>query len=128
MFDQDPRQAREFFAQRMLYTTGPCDLDGRIGRNERITVVDVRRPTHYREAHIPGAINLPQGRWHTLAGLSKDRLAVVYGYDQNCRLATAAAVEIASAGHAVMEMEGGFAAWRDAGLAVETPELTGTDR
>ncbi len=120
MFDQDPRQAREFFAQRLLYTAGPCDIDGRTRRKELITVVDVRRAADYREGHVAGAISLPQGRWHTLAGLSKDRLTIVYGYDQNCRLATAAAVEFASAGYAVMEMEGGFAAWRAAGRDVET--------
>ncbi|HEY5809398.1 MAG TPA: rhodanese-like domain-containing protein [Povalibacter sp.] len=118
MFAQDSRQAREYFAQKLLYTTGPVELNGLITRRERITVVDVRRAEEFRAGHIPGAISLPQGRWHTLAGLSKDRTTVVYAYSQTCRLGAAAAVEFASAGYTVVEMEGGFEAWRNSGLAV----------
>lgn len=115
MFEQDPVQAREFFAQRLLYLTGPCELEGLIRCKERITVVDVRRPQDYRAGHIPGAINLPQGRWHTHQGLAKDRTTVLYGYSQTCQLGSLAAFELSSAGFAVVEMEGGFEAWqRDA--------------
>jgi rhodanese-related sulfurtransferase len=119
MFNQDPHQAREYFAQKLLYTTGPYELDGQIRRKERITVVDVRRLEDFRAGHIPGAISLPQGRWHTLAGLSKDRTTVLYCYSQTCKLGAAAAVEFASAGYAVVEMEGGFQAWQDSGMEVE---------
>ena len=119
MFNQDPHQAREYFAQKLLYTTGPYELDGQIRRKERITVVDVRRLEDFRAGHIPGAISLPQGRWHTLAGLSKDRTTVLYCYSQTCKLGAAAAVEFASAGYPVVEMEGGFQAWQDSGMEVE---------
>ena len=115
MFEQDPAQAREYFAQKLLYTTGPCELEGRIRCKEGITVVDVRRAEDYRAGHIPGAVNLPQGRWHTHSGLSKSRTTVVYGYSQTCRLSALAAFELASAGFPVVEMEGGFESWqRDA--------------
>jgi len=120
MLDFDFRQAREFFAQKLLYMTGPCELDGQIRRKERITVVDVRRVEDFRVGHIPGAISLPQGKWHTLAGLSKDRTTVLYGYTQTCKLGTAAAVEFTSAGYPVVEMEGGFEAWQRSGLEVTT--------
>ncbi len=98
MHIQDTRQARDYFAQKLAFVTGPYELDGQIKRKEAITIVDVRLPSDYRAGHIPGAINLPQGKWHTLAGLSKDRTAVIYCYSQTCKLAAAAAVEIASAG------------------------------
>ena len=116
---QDTRQARDYFAQKLAFVTGPFELDGQIKRNEPITIVDVRLPSDYRAGHIPGAINLPQGKWHTLAGLSKDRTAVIYCYSQTCKLAAAAAVEFASAGIAVVEMEGGFEAWQNSNLPVE---------
>jgi rhodanese-related sulfurtransferase len=119
MLLQDPRQAREYFVQKLLYTTGPRELEGQIKRKERITIVDVRKPEDYRAGHVPGAINLPHGKWHTLAGLAKDRTTVLYCYDQNCRLGVAAAVEFSSAGYPVVEMEGGFAAWQRSGLEVE---------
>lgn len=116
MLNQDPRQAREYFAQKLAYVTGPFELDGQIKRKEPITIVDVRLPSDYKAGHIAGAINLPQGKWHTLAGLTKDQTAVIYCYSQTCKLAAAAAVEFASAGIPVVEMEGGFEAWQKSGL------------
>ena len=123
MLDLDTRQARDFFAQKLAFVTGPYELAGQMRRNEPITVVDVRLPSDYQASHIPGAISLPQGKWHTLAGLTRDRTAIVYCYSQTCKLAAAAAVEFASANIPVMEMEGGFEAWVKNQLPVETSQL-----
>ncbi|MET0533145.1 MAG: rhodanese-like domain-containing protein [Steroidobacter sp.] len=119
MLDPDARQARDYFAQKLAFVTGPYELAGQMRRNEAITIVDVRLPSDFQAGHIPGAINLPQGKWHTLAGLTKDRTAIVYCYSQTCKLAAAAAVEFASADIPVMEMEGGFEAWVKNQLPVE---------
>ena len=118
MLTQDTRQARDYFAQKLAYLTGPFELDGQIKRNEPITIVDVRLPSDFTAGHIAGAINLPQGKWHTLKGLTKDRTSVIYCYSQTCKLAAAAAVEFASAGLPVVEMEGGYEAWLNNGLPV----------
>lgn len=56
--------------------------------------------------HIPGAINLPRDRWHTLDGLRKDQTNVLYCYSQVCHLAATAAVEFSTKGYPIMELEG----------------------
>lgn len=122
MQTQNTGAAKEFFAQKLAYTTGPFELDGMIRRGEQITIVDVRLPSDYAKGHIPGAVNLPQGKWHTLAGVPKDRSTVLYCYNQTCRLAAGAAVELASRGVPVIEMEGGFDTWQKYGLKVEAGE------
>jgi rhodanese-related sulfurtransferase len=116
----DAAAARRFFRERLAFTTGPMELNARLQRGEHVTVVDVRSADDYRAGHIPGAIHLPQGKWHTLAGIRKDRPVVVYCYNPTCKLATAAALEFASHGIGAQEMEGGFAAWRDYALPIAT--------
>jgi rhodanese-related sulfurtransferase len=116
---QDTIQARDFFAQKLAFTTGPFELEGILKRGEPVTVLDVRLPTDYAQGHIPGALNLPKGKWHTLKGLSRDRTTIIYCYNQTCHLAAEAAVELAAQGFPVVEMEGGFAAWEAYGLPVE---------
>ncbi len=119
MYTATPEQARDYFAQKLAFVTGPFELDGMVKRGEPVTIVDVRLPSDYAQGHIPGAINLPKGKWHTLQGVRKDRPAVLYCYSQTCKLAAAAAMELASQGITVLEMEGGFPAWTDSGLPVE---------
>ena len=103
--------ARAYFAQKNAATTGPHELTGILDRKEDVVVVDVRFPTDFRKAHIPGAINVPKGKWHEAAGLSKDKLNILYCYNQTCHLAAEAALELLAAGYPVVEMEGGFATW-----------------
>lgn len=119
MYAPTPEQARDFFAQKLAFVTGPFELDALVRRGEPVTIVDVRLPSDYAAGHVPGAINLPKGKWHTLAGVRRDRPAVLYCYSQTCKLAAAAAMELAAHGINVLEMEGGYPAWVEAGLPIE---------
>ena len=103
--------ARSHFAAKLGFTTGPHEVTGMIDRKEDIVIVDVRFPTDYRKAHIPGAVNLPKGKWRETAGLAKDKLNILYCYNQTCHMAAEAAVELLALGYPVAEMEGGFATW-----------------
>lgn len=132
MITGTPEKAREFFATKMAFTTGPVDVKNMLDRKEKVTVIDVRHPDIYAKGHIPGAVNLPQGQWHTAKGASKDELNIIYCYSQACHMAAAAALELASQGYRVMEMEGGFSAWTASHFEVEGKDhpgsATGRDR
>lgn len=115
----DPARAHEYFTKKIEYSTGPVELQHMLEDGEEVVVVDVRAEEDYRQGHVPGSINLPQERWSAPQGLAKDKLNVLYCYSQQCHLAAKAAVEFARAGYPVMEMDGGFEAWEDHGLAEE---------
>ena len=115
----DPAKAREFFLDKITFTTGPVELSHALEEGTDIVVVDVRAEEDYREGHIPGAINLPQEKWDTYEGLSRDKLNVLYCYTNVCHLGATAAVQFAGEGFSVMEMDGGFEAWKENELDLE---------
>jgi rhodanese-related sulfurtransferase len=115
----DPEQARQYFADKLAFTTGPVELNRAIQQGEDLAIIDVREAEDYRKGHIPGAVNLPHTEWDTLNGLRKDALNVLYCYTHVCHLAATAAEQFASKGYSVMEMDGGFEAWKDNDLPVE---------
>jgi rhodanese-related sulfurtransferase len=115
----DIGEARDYFAHKMTYTTGPVEVSHQIEDGEDVTIVDVREAEDYEKGHVPGAVNLPQDRWETLAGLSRDSMNILYCYSQTCHLAAKAAVQFAEQGFRVMEMDGGFEAWKKNKLNIE---------
>src|SRR5688572_1778954 len=121
----DPAKAQQYFADKMAFTTGPVEVSHQL-ENQNIVVVDVREEEDYRQGHVPGAINLPQERWESCEGLQKDKLNVLYCYAHVCHLAATAAVEFASKGFSVMEMDGGWEAWKENDLKVEKQPLAKT--
>src|SRR2546425_205726 len=118
----DPARAREFFQAKMQFTTGPIELDRFIRETAKVNVVDVRYTDDYAKGQIPGAVNLPKDKWSSFDGLRKDQINVVYCYTQTCHLAAEAALFFASNGYPVMELEGGFAAWKAADLPVRVEQ------
>src|SRR3954463_3288806 len=114
----DPAKARRYFEDKLAFTTGPMELEREL-HNDEINIVDVRAAEDYEKGHVPGAKSLPQERWSTLEGLEKDKLNVLYCYSQVCHLGAKAAVEFTSHGFSVMELEGGFAGWKDYDLKIE---------
>jgi rhodanese-related sulfurtransferase len=115
----DPRGAEQYFRNKMAYTTGPVEVSHMIESGEDIVVIDVREAEDYAKGHVPGAINLPQEQWPTQNGLQKDRTNIVMCYAHVCHLAAKACVGFAAAGFPVMEMDGGFEAWKENDLKIE---------
>ena len=118
----DIRKAQDFFQAKVAFTTGPLDLNGMLDRKEDVVVVDVRFPSDFRKSHIPGAVNLPKGKWHEPQGLSRDKLNILYCYNQSCHLAAEAAVALLAQGYPVVEMDGGFETWEANGSPVQAAQ------
>ncbi len=114
------KKAAKFFEAKMDFTTGPVELNEMIKSGKEINIIDVRSPSDYIKAHIPGAINLPKERWNTFSGLSKERSNVIYCYSEVCHLAAAAAKNFAENHYPVMELEGGFETWQHYELPTES--------
>ena len=119
MSHYDFTAAREHFAAKNAFTTGPHELNGMLDRKDDIVVVDLRFPSDFRKGHVPGAVNLPKGKWDKPEGLSKDKLNVLYCYNQTCHMAAEAAAELIALGYPVAEMEGGFATWEANSYPIE---------
>ncbi len=115
-----PADARRYFQDKLAFTTGPVELDRWIKTGEdNLVIVDVREAEDFAKGQIPGSINVPKERWHNPEGLSKNKTNVVYCYTQQCHLGANACLQFASMGYPVMELEGGFATWKDNDLDVE---------
>lgn len=105
------KKAEEFFAQRLAYTLGPVELKKMV-EDKKVKVIDVRAKEDYDESHIPEAISIPKTELRDrVSELSKHDVHVVYCYNQQCHLASNAALILAQNGYPVMELEGGFDVW-----------------
>ena len=51
----------------MEHTISTKELKGKLDRKESIKVVETLAPERYREAHIPGALNIPPDKIKELA-------------------------------------------------------------
>ena len=121
MSSYDLSRARAHFESRLAFTTGVHELDFLVQQNkDDVVVVDVRFPTDYAAGHVPGAVNLPKGKWQNPKGLRKDATHYLYCYDQTCHLAVEAAVELTRQGYKVVEVEGGFDRWQTKGFRSES--------
>jgi rhodanese-related sulfurtransferase len=115
----DTDRAEAYFAQKNAFTTGPVEVSRQIQNKDRIVIIDVRQEEDFRQGHVPGAINLPEERWQTMDGLSSDVPNILYCYSPTCHLASRAAEQFSHEGYAVIEMDGGFQAWKENDLEVE---------
>lgn len=99
-----------------LVTVSPSDLAARGGDGEAIAVLDVRDPTEWSAGAAPGSLNLPageiaQGRRPPVDGATVAVMCST-GYRSTLTASLLQARGIAN----VVNVAGGFEAWRSAGL------------
>ena len=119
-------RAQQFFAAKVAFTTGVHELEVLInGKTDPASyqVVDVRYLADFAEARVPGAINLPKGKWRNPPDLDKDATLFLYCYNQTCHLAAEAALALTQQGYKVVEVEGGWDTWVKNGYAVDKTPL-----
>ncbi len=110
---KNTEKAKEFFEEKLAFTLGPVELHRMTeSESDRIQIIDVRTSDDYHRGHIPEAISIPLSNLeYSTEGLSRDRINIVYCYDQQCYMATRAARLLAEEGFPVMELTGGFDSW-----------------
>ena len=117
-FKSNAAKARQFFADKMAFTTGPVEVSHQIEKKDDVVIIDVRESKDFKKGHVPGAISLPQEKWSSGAGLRRDAMNIIYCYAQNCHMGAHAAMQFAAKGYSVMEMDGGFESWKENGLEI----------
>jgi len=87
-------------------------------------VIDVREPDEYAAGHVAGALNVPLGVLpERLNELARDRVIVTYCnmYHRGTSRGERAAALLRENGLAARTLDGGYPAWKAAGLRVEEP-------
>jgi rhodanese-related sulfurtransferase len=97
-------------------------LDG----GEDVRLINVLAEEDFREAHIPGSVNVPvndknlEKTVEEVVG-SKDATVIVYCASRECNASPTAAKRLEAAGFTdVIDYEDGIEGWRQAGLPVES--------
>lgn len=99
----------------------PEALEAKLGQKDAPVVLDVRTEAEFTSGHIPGALHVPHAEVAQRRDqLPKDRDVAVYcGVGPRARLAEQA---LRSAGVTrLLHVEGGFTAWKRAGLPIALP-------
>ena len=109
----DSKTAEKFFTKLMAYTLGPMELK-EIMDSEDVVILDVRDKEDYDEGHIPNALSIPRKELdERYTELSKEKVHVVYCYNQQCHLGLCACRFLATKDIPCMHMEGGYKTWAE---------------
>ncbi|MBD9448212.1 MULTISPECIES: rhodanese-like domain-containing protein [unclassified Rhizobium] len=122
-----PEATAAYYARKLSFETDCWDVHASLtaGHGDFV-LLDVRSPTHYAAAHIPGAINLPHGKMtaHHMSKWPADTLFVVYCAGPHCNGTDKAALRLARLGLQVKVMIGGMTGWADEGFSFESSPAT----
>jgi rhodanese-related sulfurtransferase len=98
------------------------ELSGRLGDNSRdMVILDLREHDAFKAGHIPGARNLPRGQLELKVNSElPDPTVRILAYCELGKVSILAAATLRELGyHRATALDGGMAAWREAGLPME---------
>ena len=106
-------------------TASPSELKNRLDWGEpALTIIDVRSREAFLEAHIMGAIAIPESVLVERVSLSLELERDIYVYGNNDEQSLAAADKLRAAGYTnVAELKGGLPAWKAIKGAIEATRL-----
>jgi rhodanese-related sulfurtransferase len=121
----DSESARTHFERKLSVETDCWDVHDALSNDADFVLLDVRNPALFAKGHVPGAINLPQGKIieSKIAAYPKTTMFVVYCAGPHCNGADRAALRLACLGRPVKLMIGGVTGWIDEGFSLKV----GTD-
>ena len=114
-------RAAVHFGTAFEYETDCADVYDAMDKGQQDFVLfDVRSPERYARGHVPGAINMPQGKIVEvkLRDYPVDTLFVVYCAGPHCNGAHRAALRLARLQRPVKLMIGGLTGWLDEGFSL----------
>ena len=107
----------------MAGTISREQLQAKINRRDKFTLVETLAEDHFRQGHLPGAINLPPDKIHDRASKvlpDKSAEIVVYCSSATCTASERATEELERQGYErVLRYVGGTQDWVDAGMSLE---------
>jgi rhodanese-related sulfurtransferase len=99
----------------MSNTITAHELHDRLNRGEKFSLIDVRTPAEYEEAHIPGTMNIPMEQVEfRLADFAREEPAVIVC--QSGKRAQLCVDILEGKRQGLILLEGGTSAWRDGGF------------
>jgi rhodanese-related sulfurtransferase len=116
-------RAAQHFGTAFEYETDCADVHAAMRDGEQdFVLLDVRSPALYERGHVPGALNLPQGKIveAKLTDYPPETLFVVYCAGPHCNGAHRGALRLARLGRPVKLMIGGVTGWLDEGHTLAT--------
>ncbi|MEW6056006.1 MAG: rhodanese-like domain-containing protein [Bdellovibrionota bacterium] len=109
-------------AKQKIRETNTTEVAAKVKRGEKFHFVDVREDEEWRAGHAKGAIHIGKGVIERdIESKIPDKSAEIVLYCGGGFRSALAAEALGRMGYTnVISMDGGFRAWKDAGLPVET--------
>jgi rhodanese-related sulfurtransferase len=113
--------AKAHFAAAFAFETDCWDVRDALSKGADFVLLDVRSPALYAKGHVPGAINLPQGKIvaSKMTQWPLETVFVTYCAGPHCNGAARGALRLAELGRPVKIMAGGVTGWLDEGFELQ---------